>query len=192
MNKDDKENNIEIENNDDISFEEDTENTAPDYANKISKLKEKIKELEEKCSEYLLGWQKDKADFINLRRKDEEAKKGIVEFAKTNLITEILPVLDSFEMAMKNKEVWEKVDANWRVGVEYINTQLLGILESNGLKKINPLGEVFDPQRDEAMEMIEVKETEKDHKILEVIQSGYKIGDIIIRPAKVKVGEFKQ
>jgi molecular chaperone GrpE len=187
MNDDKKDLNIE---SDDVVFEEEKENTAPDLSSKISKLKEKIKELEEKCSEYLLGWQRDKADFINLRKKDEEAKKSIVEFAKQNFITELLPVLDSFELAMKNKEAWEKVDSNWRVGVEYINTQFLGVLESNGLKRIYPLGEDFDHNRDEAIEIVKVGDKDKDGKVLEVIQSGYKIGDIIIRPAKVKVGEF--
>lgn len=187
MNDDKKDLNNESE---DVVFEEEKENTAPDLNSKISKLKEKIKELEAKCSEYLLGWQKDKADFINLRRKDEDAKKNIVEFAKQNFIIELLPVLDSFELAMKNKEAWEKVDANWRVGVEYINTQLVSTLESNGLKKINPLGENFDHNRDEAIETVAVSEKDKDGKVLEVIQSGYKIGEAIIRPAKVKVGEF--
>ncbi len=175
---------------DDVVFDEEKENTAVDYSKKINQLKEKVKELEEKSSQYLLGWQKDKADFINLRKKDEEAKKSIVDFAKQNFIIEILPVLDSFELAMKNKEVWEKVDSNWRVGVEYIYSQLNSILESNGLKKINPLGEIFDPNRDEAMESIKTEKEEDNHKILEVIQSGYKIGETIIRPAKVKVGEF--
>lgn len=182
----------EVEGSDDVVFEEETENTAPDYQIKINKLKSKIKELEEKSSEYLNGWQRDKADFINLRKKDEEAKKNIVEFAKQNFIIELLPVLDSFEIAMKNKEVWEKVDSNWRVGVEYINTQLTNILESNGLKKINPLGEDFDHNRDEAIDTIKVSEKEKDGKVLEVTASGYKIGETIIRPAKVKVGEFKE
>ena len=188
MNEENKKNKeIEI---DDVSFEEETEDGASDCASKINKLKAKIKELEKKSAEYLDKWQRDKADFINLRRKDEEAKKNILEFAKQDFIIEILPVLDSFEMAMKNKEVWESVDKNWRVGVEYINTQLMTILEQKGLKKIYPINETFDPNRDEAIETIKTDTKEEDHKILEVIQSGYKIGETIIRPAKVKVGEF--
>lgn len=183
--------NEEVE-SEDVVFEEETENTAPDYVSKINKLKVKIKELEAKSSEYLNGWQRDKADFINLRKKDEEAKKGIIEFAKQNFIIELLPVLDSFELAMKNKEAWEKVDSNWRVGVEYIYNQLASTLELNGLKKIYPLGEIFDHNRDEAIENIKVNDKEKDGKVIEVIQSGYKIGETIIRPAKVKVGEFEE
>lgn len=188
--KKDLNNNESEEQVDDVVFEEENENTAPDFVAKINKLKSRIKELEEKSSEYLNGWQRDKADFINLRKKDEEAKKNIVEFAKTNLIGDILPVLDSFELAMKNKEAWEKVDQNWRTGVEYINNQLLGVLEQNGLKKIYPLGETFDPNRDEALEMVPVQNKDEDHKILEVVQTGYQSGNSIIRAPKVKVGDF--
>lgn len=194
-NTNDEQNNkdIDLETVDDVSFEEvDSEgDSISSPLDLIKKLKEKIKILEKEKAEYLLGWQKDKADFINLRKKDEEVKKGVIDVVKQNFIIELLPVLDSFEIALKNKEAWEKVDQNWRVGVEYIINQLKTILESNGLQRIYPLGEKFDPNRDDAIENIDTDDKSKDSIVLEVVSTGYKIGDNIIRPAKVKVASFK-
>ncbi len=176
---------------DDVVFEENTEVTGADFQKKYTALKGKVKELEAKASEYLNGWQRDKADFLNLRKKDEEMKKGIVSLAKEDLITELIPVLDSFESAMKNKEAWEKVDQNWRIGVEYIASQLNQTLENNGLKKVYPLGQPFDHTRDEAIEMLATEDKSKDGVVVDVVQTGYMMGDRVIRPPKVKVGEYK-
>ncbi|MBN2094393.1 MAG: nucleotide exchange factor GrpE [Candidatus Zambryskibacteria bacterium] len=172
----------------DNNIDEDGDN---DLSALIKRLKEKIKKLEEKNREYLTGWQKERADAINLRKRLEEEKKEFTKFAKEDIATELISVLDSFDSAFKNKEVWEKVDKNWRVGVEYIHSQLLNILANHGVSTISPLGEKFDPARDEAIESIPVSEKHNDHKIMEVVSAGYKFKDKIIRAPKVKVGEYK-
>ena len=181
---------IDTDPGDDIVFEDNTEVTGLDYKQKTDKLKQRIKELEKKNAELLDSWQRDKADFINIRRKDDEDKKEFLKFAKGDIISELLPVLDSFESAFKNKEAWEKVDKNWRVGVEYIHTQLNNILASHGLKVINPLGEMYDHARDEAIETVKSDDKKDDGKIIEVIQFGYELNGKEIRPPKVKVGHF--
>jgi len=99
--------------------------------------------------------------------------------------------LDSFDSAFKNKEAWEKVDENWRKGVEYIHAQLINVLANHGVSIISPLGEKFDPQRDEAVENVPTRDKKEDDKILEVVSVGYKLQDKIIRAPKVKVGEYK-
>ncbi len=177
---------------DDIQFDENIdEDGNHDQASLVKKLREKIKNLEEKNQEYLTGWQKERAEGVNLRKRLEEEKKEFAKFAKEDIATELIPVLDSFESAFKNKEAWEKVDKNWRVGVEYIHTQLLNVLASHGVLVVNPIGEVFDPQRDEAIDTVEVGDKKDDHKILEVLNVGYKMGDRIIRAPKVKIAEFR-
>lgn len=158
----------------------------------IKKLRQRIKELEEKNQEYLTGWQKERAESVNLRKRLEEEKKEFTKFAKEDIATEIIPVLDSFESAFKNKEAWEKVDKNWRVGVEYIHSQLISVLSNHGVSVVNPMGEKFDPQRDDAVETLPVEKKEDDHKIIEVVSVGYKLQDKLIRAPKVKVGEFKE
>ncbi len=177
---------------DDMVFEDNAEVTAPDYTQKIEKLKARIKDLEKKNTELLDKWQRDKAEFINVRRKDEEDKREFLKFAKADVISELLPVLDSFESAFKNKVAWEKVDKNWRVGVEYIHSQLNNILTSHGLKVINPIGEMYDSRRDDAVETVKVDEPSDDGKILEVLKLGYELNGKEIRPPKVKVGEYKE
>jgi molecular chaperone GrpE len=175
--------------NNDITFSDEDEGANP--AILIKKLRQRIKELTEKSQEYLTGWQKERADSINLRKKMEEEKIEFAKFAKEDIATEIMTVLDSFESAFKNKEAWEKVDKNWRQGVEYIHTQLINVLSNHGVSVINPLGEKFDPQRDEAVTMVTIVDPEENGKILEVISVGYKLQNKIIRAPKVKVGELK-
>lgn len=181
------------EKNDEIEFDEniDEEGNHQD-AQLVKKLRERLKKAEEKAQEYLTGWQKERAEGINLRKRLEEEKREFAKFAKEDITTELMQVLDSFEAAFKNKEAWEKVDKNWRMGVEYIHTQLINVLGNHGVSVIDPLGEEFDPQRDEAVETVEVEDKEKDGKIVEVISIGYKLHDKIIRAPKVKVGEFKE
>jgi molecular chaperone GrpE len=152
----------------------------------IKKLREKLKKVEAEKQEYLTGWQKAKAEFINARKRDEEDKKDFVRFANENLLAELFPVLDSFNMAMGNQEVWEKVDKNWRMGVEYIANQLKKVLEEHGLKEINPIGEKFDPLRDEAIE-----DGKESDIITSVVSKGYSLNGKIVKAPKVKVGEKK-
>ena len=179
-------------NEDEIQFDENIdEDGNHQEAALLKKLREKLKKAEEKAQEYLTGWQKERAEGINLRKRLEEEKKEFAKYAKEDIATELMAVLDSFEAAFKNKATWEKVDKNWRQGVEYIHTQLINVLGNHGISVINPLGEKFDPQQDEAVEMIPVEDKKDDGKIVEVISVGYKLRDKIIRAPKVKVGEFK-
>lgn len=158
----------------------------------IKKLREQLRKCGEEKQEYLTGWQRAKADFINARKRDEESQKEFIKFAKEDVVVEILPVLQSFEMAMGNKEAWEKADKNWRTGVEYICTQLKQILEAQGLKEVNPIGLDFDPLRDEAIEYLPVEKENEHNKIVSVIQKGYLFNGKSVQPPRVKVGEFKK
>lgn len=179
------------EENQDIEFDENIdEDGNHDQTSLVKKLREKLKKTEEKTQEYLTGWQKERAESVNLRKRLEEEKKEFAKYAKEDIATELMQVLDSFESAFKNKEAWEKVDKNWRVGVEYIHTQLVNVLSNHGVSVVNPLGEDFDPQRDEAIETIAVKDKKQDGRIIEVFSIGYKLNGRIIRAPKVKVGVF--
>src|SRR3989338_2568568 len=159
-----------------------------DLKSQVTKLKEKLKTALEEKQKYLDGWQRDKAEFLNARKRDREAQAEFLKFAKEDIVTELLPVLQSFEMAMANKEEWEKVDKNWRIGVEYISNQLKTVLETHGLKDVNPIGLQFDPMRDEAQEFVPVENEEQNNKVMEVIQKGYELNGKQLRAPKVKVG----
>lgn len=172
-------------------FEDNTEVTGADYKQKTDKLRAQIKELQKKNAELLDGWQRDKAEFINARKRDEEQKNAFLKFSKEDLISELLMVLDSFESAFKDKEAWEKADKNWRTGVEYIHSQFMNVLAQNGLKVINPVGELYNNSRDEAVETVKVDDKNDGDKILDVVRVGYELNGKLIRAPKVKVGKFE-
>jgi molecular chaperone GrpE len=173
-----EENDIHIEQDGDLDDSVIAEEHAGDQ---VKKLKGKLKEAEGKAKEYLDGWQRSQADFANLRKRDAEDKAEFLKFAKADLVTQLIPVLDSLELSLphSNKEL------------EVIYKQLLSVLKSNGLEESNPLGEPFDPSKYEAIGMVEATKPEDDHKVLEVAQKGYILQGKIIRPAKVRVGEYK-
>lgn len=169
-----------------IISEEDGEVSA------VKKLKERLAVCVKEKQEYLDKWQRGTAEFQNARKRDAEDNERFRKYASEGLITELLPVLESFNMAFSNKEAWEKVDKNWRVGVEYIANQLKGVLEGNGLKELNPIGDNFDPMLHEAVAFEEVTDVSKNQKITEVTHKGYMFYDRVIKAPKVKVGEVKK
>ncbi len=173
---------IEPENNEELG--------GKDPKEEVKKLKEKIKTLEEEKKEYLSGWQRAKADYANLLKEHEEKRKEFGSYGASSVIEEVIPALDAFDMATANKEAWEKVDANWRSGVEYIQKTLLKALEKFSVVIENPLGNIFDANKHQSVSTIPTTEKEKDHTVAEVVQKGYKIGDKWIRPALVKVYEY--
>lgn len=157
----------------------------------IKKLRLKLKEAEKKSAEYLDGWQRAQADFINYKKRDEVERKEFLKFAAEPVVLDTIHVMDSFDMAFGNKEHWEKADKSWRDGVEKIYAQLRKTLEKHGVTVDDPLGKDFDPMNHLAVEMVPVQKAEDDGKIVGVVQRGYLLNDKVIRPAKVKVGEFK-
>ncbi len=164
-----------------------------DLKEKIAKLKEKIKKLETEKADYMNGWQRERADFVNFKKRAEEEKKEYIKFANENLLEEMLAVLESFDMAFMNKEAWNSVPQNWRVGVEYIHSQLVKILDLNGLKEFVPkAGDKFDPKLHVADEMVAVTEIDKDGQIISVKKKGYILNNKIIIAPKVVVGEAKK
>lgn len=169
---------------------EDGEGNTAASKDTVKDLREKLKKALEEKQEYLEGWQRSKADFINARKREEQGRADLVRFANEDLIFELLPALDSFSMAFADKDAWEKVDKNWRKGVEYIYGQLMSALEHAGLKQFDPKGETLDPAKHTALSAVPVIDQSQDHKIVEVVQKGYTLYDKIIRPAQVKVGEF--
>ncbi len=177
---------------DDVTFEESDEEGGVDLQAKVKKLKQDLKKVEAEKIDYLAGWKRAQADLINARKRDEEDKQQFVKYVNEGLISELLPVLDSFSMAFSNKEAWEKVDKNWRMGVEYIYSQLISVLEQNKLKLLNPKGEKFDPNHQVAIENVPVTDKSQDNMIIEVVQPGYELSGKVIRAPKVKVGEYKQ
>ncbi|MFA6459535.1 MAG: nucleotide exchange factor GrpE [Candidatus Paceibacterota bacterium] len=158
----------------------------------IKKLREKLKTAEAEKLEYLTGWQRAKADMINAKKRDDAEKAEFIKFANERLIESLLPVMESFDMAMGNKEVWEKVEKNWRVGVEYIYSQLNKVLSESGVEEVNPMNKPFDHNVHEAVSYEPVTDENLDNVVIGVVQKGYYLNGKLLKPAKVKVGEYKK
>ena len=169
---------------------EDGEGNTATQKDVTKDLREKLAKAIAEKQEYLDGWQRAKADFVNARKREEETRTDVLKYANEDLLLQLAPVLDSFTMAFNNKEAWEKIDKNWRIGVEYIYSQLKGVLEQNGFSEFDPKGEKFDPFKHHAIESIPVTDPAQDHTVLEVIQKGYSLNSKIIKPASVKIGEL--
>lgn len=157
----------------------------------IKKLREKIKGLQKEKADYLDGWQRARADYANVVKSAEGDKKRLRTMIEENFIEELLPVVDSFSLAMSNKEAWEKVDANWRTGVEYIYSGLMSTLANHGLIVFGAVGDSFDPTLYEAVSETVTDDSALDHTVSAVLQPGYKLGDTLLRAARVSVYSVK-
>ena len=188
-----KNDNHNLQEEGDLEFVESDEEGNPISKKDIEKkLRSDLKICHKEKDEYLTGWQRSKADYINLQKELNQVRSDSRYFAKEEVINSMLPALDSFDMAFGNKEAWEKVDENWRKGIEYIYQQFTKSLEDLNVSKINEVNIDFDPNIHEPMDTVETEEKDLDHKIANIIQAGYKMQDKIIRPARVTVYKFDE
>ncbi len=186
-----------IENNDesDISFDEDSSGSAEE---KIKKLKDKLNAVLKEKEEYLSGWQRCRADFVNAKRMADVDRLSILDSAGESFVKDILPVLDSFDLALANMKAIDgespdaSVGTGWRAGFVGIYSKMIEILGRKGLKQIGQVGDKFDINLQEPVAMIPVDSEEQDDIVTDVLQRGYTMNGRVIRPAKVTVGQFNK
>ena len=157
----------------------------------IAKLKKKLKECQQEKKEFLDGWQRSKAELINARKQDTEHNKQTLSRLEENFIYQLLPVLDSFDMAFADTKALEKVDSNWKDGVQNIYSQFKTFLKDFGVHTIDQTDVPFDPNRHDCIETISTTKKEQDGLVVEVLQRGYILSDTIIRPARVRIYKIK-
>ena len=126
------------------------------------------------------------AEFDNFRRRAEREKADVVEYANSETVRELLPILDDFERALKA----ESADKEYSRGMKLIYQRLFDSLKKLGLEPINTSGQTFDPHTHHSIEMVESQEHE-DHAILDEYQRGYTFRGRLLRPAMVKVAVRK-
>jgi len=173
---------------DDVVFEATEEGEGEALSkDKIKKLREDLKTAQSEKADYLASWQKERADFINYKKGEDDRRKQISEYARESFLEDLLPVLDGFDMAFGNKEAWEKVDQSWRTGIEYIHQQFVKVLEDNGIAQVSPsIGEKVDVTIHEVMGTMPTDDESKEDSVASVMQKGYKVKDRVVRPARVK------
>jgi molecular chaperone GrpE len=160
---------------------------------------DKLKELELKCEEYLNGWKRERADFLNHKKEEMERIGIIIKYANEELILKILPILDNFCLAEKHLPE----DKEFKNGFSQIKKQLEDFLQKEGIEVIKTLGEPFDANFMEAVGTDEggaegadkgstvesggTGGTPSSDEVVEEVQRGYTLHGKVIRPAKVRV-----
>lgn len=144
-----------------------------------------LEKLRKERDDYLAGWQRAKADLINYKKDEGRRQEAFVEFAGKAIVGQLLPVLDSFELAIHDAKT--SGDKNHEHTLWLLSSQLLSILKRQGLAAMETKGAKFDPKLHESVE--EVESQESAGTIVEEVQKGYFLNGEVLRPARVKVAK---
>jgi molecular chaperone GrpE len=150
-----------------------------------SDLQQELAEVNTKANEYLEGWQRARAEFANYKKRIEREQAQVYQNAAGSIIKRYLGIADDLERALKNRPQ-DGDGAAWADGVELIYRKLLNILDSEGIKPMDAVGQPFDPNLYEAV-ISEENDQYESGQVIEVLQQGYLLGDRVLRPAMVRV-----
>lgn len=153
----------------------------------IDALKEALAGEKARAEDFLANWKRAQADFINYKRRSEQASAETVNLAKSILILTLLPVLDDLERAL-NSGPPRLAKNSWVDGITLIERKFRAVLEAQGLSPIKAVGEPFDPNLHEAA----MHEKGKEGIVIREIYKGYKFGDRVLRPVGVVVGSGEE
>lgn len=161
---------------DDVILEaEDGEGSTKTPEQRLQDLRQKLKLAQTEAAENLAGWQRSKADYVNLQKRSRDDLAGFQASARTALVTELVDLFDSIEAA----------------GHEALLRQLDHSLKKLGIERFRPEpGSGYDPGTAEAVSTVATQVESDDNKIYAVLQSGYRVGEILIRPARVTVQHY--
>lgn len=159
------------------------------YKKKLAKKDDEIEKLKQEVEKWKNEYYRAYADMANLRKDIQKDHSEAVKYRIEGFVHDLLMVLDSFELALKNNPQNEETK-NYLKGFQYVYSTLLGILDNEGVKAINPsLDEKFDPKTMQAIDKIE--SDGEENLVKEQVLKGYKLYDHLIRPAMVKVSCHK-
>jgi molecular chaperone GrpE len=146
-----------------------------------------LEKVKRERDEYLAGWQRAKADFINYKKDELSRMERVAKYGEEELMRELVVILDSFDLGINAMERKGEVEK----GIYMIRSQMEDVLKRYGLSKI-PVkpGDAFDPAIHEAI--VEVESDSPPGSVLEEIEPGYRLHEKLIRPSRVKVAKHKE
>jgi molecular chaperone GrpE len=144
-----------------------------------------LAEAQAKAQEYLDGWQRERADFFNYKRRIEREMTQGAQNALGNALRRYLDIADDLERALRNRPQ-DGDGAAWAGGIDLIYRKLLQAFEADGVKPIETQGAFFDPSLHEAISQEDHPDLESG-QIIGVVQTGYMLGERVLRPARVRV-----
>lgn len=148
-------------------------------------LEDQLAEAEAKAAEYLDGWQRARAEFANARKRLERQRAEAYTNAGVDYVTKLLPIIDDLKRALESAPPEIREDP-WFEGLDLVNRKFQTMMDSMNVKAIDALGEPFDPNLHEALALREAEDVESGI-IIEELQTGYRLGDRVIRPSLVNV-----
>lgn len=166
---------------------EDMENESSAVDKDLSDLYEQVQKASDERDQIKEQLLRTMADFQNFRKRMMDEKKQIEERANEKFVLQLLPVLDNFERGLAVMEKGGSVESLVE-GVKAIDRQLKIVLEGQKVVRVPSVGQPFDPEVHEALAMVDSADHE-DGTVLDEIESGYKLGDRVIRPARVRVSK---
>jgi molecular chaperone GrpE len=125
------------------------------------------------------------AEFENFRKRSQREQQEFREYALSDAVKQLLPILDSLDRAVKTEDISVK---DFRSGVELIDRQFHDVLTRLGVEPIPAQGQPFDPSVHHAIQMVETTEV-PDHQVIDELQRGYRLRDRVLRPAMVRVAQ---
>ena len=170
------------------AIDEETQKEATEELNAEEKVNKELAEAQKTIEEQHDKYLRLSAEFDNYRKRTMKEKAELIKNGGEKAITAILPILDDLERAVKTSETSDDVKA-MREGIELIYNKFLKVLNQEGLQKIETDGENFDTDYHEAIALVPAPSEEKKGKILDCVQTGYKLNDKVIRHAKVVVAQ---
>lgn len=147
-------------------------------------LEEAKKTIEEQKDKYL----RLSAEFDNYRKRTMKEKAELIKNGGEKAISAILPILDDLERALQNMQKADDVKAMYE-GIDLISQKFHKVLSQEGLQKMDPVGETFDTDYHEAIALVPAPDEAQKGKVLDCVQTGYKLNDKVIRHAKVVVAQ---
>jgi molecular chaperone GrpE len=194
-----KQNNIETEEEHDLATEADEqahlEDVIPeahaaseDTENTDESVEEQLQKAQATIKDYWDQMMRLRAEIENNRRRAERDLENAHKYALKSFAENLLPVVDSLEMGQVAAAAENATLQSIREGSELTMSMLMQVLERSGLQQVDPLGEKFDPEKHQAISMIEVPDTEPN-SVVEVMQKGFLLNDRLIRPAMVVVAK---
>jgi molecular chaperone GrpE len=166
-----------------IEVEEALEDDTISLDEKLGLVKVAWEASEAKAAEYLDGWQRANAEFANYKKRVNRDRDQYNKDAVGKVVKKYLPVLDDLERALKERPTDDQ-NAGWANGIELIYRKMALTLDNDGVTPMEADGVMFDPNLHEAVAQIESPDHESG-QIIDVIQTGYLIGERVLRPARV-------
>lgn len=153
----------------------------------LKETEQKLKDCHKQRDEYLAGWQRVRADFLNYKKEEMVRIEEVLKYKTEILILKILPILDSFDLA-EEKLSQSLKDDRYIKGFLQIKVQIQDFLKNQGIKEIKTSGQHFDPSLQEIVEEVKIK-NKKPGIVVKEVQKGYIWQGKLIRPAKVRVSK---